>query len=757
MYYNIYIIMINKENMKKPQRDLFDFLENIIKKKYNDLVLECFLKFKNKTVFEKTMKRILKGKDEFECDEYKINLEQLEFIIAELQKLKKKKKKKSPIKKTTKKIPEDECPICYKTPPLSNPMQTECGHIFCKKCIHLALEKNLNCPMCRKKCDMKKLKKLPTAKERKEKQEKEDKKEKERKEKQEKEDKKEKENKCKICLESISKKEKKEIPCGHIFHKDCIKRWGQIGNKKCPICKKDIRKNKEKKEKKEKEKKNKGKKNKGKKVGEDCTKDEECKGKGCCDKGKCEKGNKKVCKNKDLLQKFMKIPPKKKSPVTRDYYDENECKTEDDCPSKCCKDNQCVDDSVCKREKGKQKMIEDQEEYDSAKKKETKLIKKYQKFEMKAIAAMKNLADKVDKPLQKHSKLEHSLRLLSLYRKALKKILKHYNENYGGEKAGKVEWEWDEIPKEIQKHIDFAKERIFDITSSTPISDKSRERNEKLAELETNIINKEYNKIIKNGIIKQENIINVAEDGNCLFNSIVGFLHYEINKKKLSKKEEGKLAKELREKMTSWMLKNKNIKIKKLDMTLENYIQEMEINDENRNIPDSIQNFKQYLKWIGKNNQWGGQGEITVLAMKFKRSIIIFDRNHKPLVNLGHIIPNSDPIILYYRGTVSDGDHYQYYGENHEENNDSDSEEEKEQTFSEEEIQQKSKSKTPPKSKSKTPPKSKSPKKSHKKILDDLKNNKLNQEDMDNILKNLNLKTQKEYLKELIIIGLNKM
>ena len=87
--------------MKKPQRDLFDFLENIIKKKYNDLVLECFLKFKNKTVFEKTMKRILKGNDEFDCEEYKINLEQLEFIIAELQKLKKKIKKK--LKKKLKK------------------------------------------------------------------------------------------------------------------------------------------------------------------------------------------------------------------------------------------------------------------------------------------------------------------------------------------------------------------------------------------------------------------------------------------------------------------------------------------------------------------------------------------------------------------------------------------------------------------------------------------------------------------------------
>ena len=67
MYYKyIYIIMINKENMKKSQKDLFDFLENIIKKKYNDLVLECFLKFENRTVFEKTMRRILKGKDEFD-------------------------------------------------------------------------------------------------------------------------------------------------------------------------------------------------------------------------------------------------------------------------------------------------------------------------------------------------------------------------------------------------------------------------------------------------------------------------------------------------------------------------------------------------------------------------------------------------------------------------------------------------------------------------------------------------------------------
>lgn len=53
--------------------------------------------------------------------------------------------------------------------------------------------------------------------------------------------------------------------------------------------------------------------------------------------------------------------------------------------------------------------------------------------------------------------------------------------------------------------------------------------------------------------------------------------------------------------------------------------------------------------------------------------------------------------------------------------------------------------------------KEKSLSKSHSKILKDLNDNKLNQEDMDKILKDLNLKTQKEYLKELILIGLNKL
>jgi len=42
-------------------------------------------------------------------------------------------------------------------------------------------------------------------------------------------------NKCSICLgnnESFYK-----LPnCGHIYHKNCIKRWYIFGNKSCPNC-----------------------------------------------------------------------------------------------------------------------------------------------------------------------------------------------------------------------------------------------------------------------------------------------------------------------------------------------------------------------------------------------------------------------------------------------------------------------------------------------------------------------------------------
>jgi hypothetical protein len=41
-----------------------------------------------------------------------------------------------------------ECSVCYESGPA---IQTRCGHIFCESCINTWTEKNITCPMCRKK------------------------------------------------------------------------------------------------------------------------------------------------------------------------------------------------------------------------------------------------------------------------------------------------------------------------------------------------------------------------------------------------------------------------------------------------------------------------------------------------------------------------------------------------------------------------------------------------------------------------------
>ena len=46
---------------------------------------------------------------------------------------------------------------------------------------------------------------------------------------------------CIICMEEFEKKEKvKLLPCGHIFHDNCIKQW-LLKQKTCPFCKGEIR------------------------------------------------------------------------------------------------------------------------------------------------------------------------------------------------------------------------------------------------------------------------------------------------------------------------------------------------------------------------------------------------------------------------------------------------------------------------------------------------------------------------------------
>ena len=46
---------------------------------------------------------------------------------------------------------------------------------------------------------------------------------------------------CVICLNDFQEKEKvMKLGCDHIFHVDCMKDWLE-NNKKCPLCKKDIK------------------------------------------------------------------------------------------------------------------------------------------------------------------------------------------------------------------------------------------------------------------------------------------------------------------------------------------------------------------------------------------------------------------------------------------------------------------------------------------------------------------------------------
>ena len=45
---------------------------------------------------------------------------------------------------------------------------------------------------------------------------------------------------CSICLEVRTTAEDAFMPCGHVFHKDCIAKWVAVGKSSCPICRANI-------------------------------------------------------------------------------------------------------------------------------------------------------------------------------------------------------------------------------------------------------------------------------------------------------------------------------------------------------------------------------------------------------------------------------------------------------------------------------------------------------------------------------------
>jgi len=41
---------------------------------------------------------------------------------------------------------------------------------------------------------------------------------------------------CSVCMDPMTVRNHRELSCGHKFHKKCIQKWKNRGNRSCPLC-----------------------------------------------------------------------------------------------------------------------------------------------------------------------------------------------------------------------------------------------------------------------------------------------------------------------------------------------------------------------------------------------------------------------------------------------------------------------------------------------------------------------------------------
>jgi hypothetical protein len=96
----------------------------------------------NKAVFYTSHKARIK-----ECKQIKLRLPS--FPLQSLFNLSTKLDLKYKIHKPESFDPDSDCPICFEKIKDKESIETDCGHIFCEKCIKIWIEQNNQCPYCR--------------------------------------------------------------------------------------------------------------------------------------------------------------------------------------------------------------------------------------------------------------------------------------------------------------------------------------------------------------------------------------------------------------------------------------------------------------------------------------------------------------------------------------------------------------------------------------------------------------------------------
>ena len=163
--------------------------------------------------------------------------------------------------------------------------------------------------------------------------------------------------------------------------------------------------------------------------------------------------------------------------------------------------------------------------------------------------------------------------------------------------------------------------------NKTPNNSKSSNNSVTSTNSIFNNIGNNFNDNLNNMRLNNFNVINVKNDGHCMFRAIAVGLQSSRNGPQLSSDEELKIARKLRKKVSKIICSNNgNDLVPHMDgMTYKEWVL-TEINQSSRGKKLSDDElFDRYCKNLKSSNLWGGALEMTVISHELKVPIILFE------------------------------------------------------------------------------------------------------------------------------------